>query len=128
MRIRTEHLDGGTCVCHVSGELDAYTAPDLRDALNEELGQGVCWIIVDLDELTYVDSTGLGILVETAKRCRQAGGDVAVACERRNLLRIFHISGTHEILNVVGDVDAAQARLQQLEQARSQDAEDEEAT
>ncbi len=127
MRIDTEIADE-VAVCHASGELDAYTAPELRDALDELLGEGEAWIIVDLQELTYLDSTGLGILVGTAKKCRQAEGDLAVACDRANLLRIFEVSGTQEILNVVGDVGAARHRLASLEQNRSESAGDEEAT
>ncbi len=121
MRIEIDPIDDRTAVCGASGELDAYTAPDLRDALDEQLEAGVSWIIADLKQLTYLDSTGLGILVGTAKKCRQAGGDLAVACDRGNLLRIFQISGTEEILNVVSDVDAARARLQELAQARAGD-------
>jgi anti-sigma B factor antagonist len=119
LRIETELIDDRTAVCRVSGELDAFTAPDLRDALEEVLEAGQTWIIADLKQLTYLDSTGLGILVGTAKKCRQAGGDFAVASQRRNLLRIFQISGTEEILNVVADVEAARARLVDLDQERA---------
>ncbi|MGI5817981.1 MAG: STAS domain-containing protein [Armatimonadota bacterium] len=119
MRIRTEEVGDCRAICHVSGELDAYTAPDLRDALDRLVDNALCWIIADLTELTYLDSTGLGILVGTAKKCRQAGGDLAVACARKNLLRIFQISGTQEILNVLPDIEAATARLQELDRSRS---------
>lgn len=119
LRIETELIGDRTAVCRVSGELDAYTAPDLRDALEEVLKAGRAWIIADLKQLNYLDSTGLGILVGTAKKCRQAGGDLSVASDRRNLMRIFQISGTEEILNVVADVEAAQARLAALGEERA---------
>ena len=120
VKIQTEEVGDRKAICRVSGELDAYTAPELRDALDKLVEDGNSWIIADLTELTYLDSTGLGILVGTAKKCRQAGGDLAVACVRRNLLKIFQISGTQEILNVVEDVDAASCRLEELGQARSE--------
>ncbi len=119
VRIQTEEAGECRAICRISGELDAYTAPDLRDALDKLVDEGSSWIIADLTELTYLDSTGLGILVGTAKRCRQAGGDLAVACARTNLLKIFQISGTQEILNVLPDVEAATARLEELNEARS---------
>ena len=112
VRIQTEDATECRTICRVSGELDAYTAPDLRDTLDELVAEDKCWIVADLTELTYLDSTGLGILVGTAKKCRQAGGDLAVACARKNLLRIFQISGTQEILNVLPDEEAATARLE----------------
>jgi len=128
LRIETDSIDDQTVVCRLSGELDAYTAPDLRDTLDEQVAAGCRWIIVDLADLKYLDSTGLGILVGTAKKCRQADGDLAVACNARNLLKIFQISGTQEILNVVPDVDAAMKRLRELAQARGETAGDEEGT
>lgn len=110
----------GLRVCHVSGELDAYTAPELRDALDAELAgdAGCATMVIDLSDLRYLDSTGLGILVGTAKRCRQAGGDLAVVCSRPNLLKIFQISGTQEILNVMSTVEAALGRVAELREAR----------
>ncbi len=119
MKIQVDDIDEQIAVCRVAGELDAYTAPDLRDRLDELLENDRCWIVADLTELVYVDSTGLGILVGTAKKCRQAGGDLAVACDRRNVLKIFQISGTQEILNVVSDAEAATERLRDLEESRS---------
>jgi len=107
-------------VCSVAGELDAYTAPELRDALDAVLAEGQATIIVDLRELTYLDSTGLGILVGTAKKARHAGGDLAVCCTRPNLLKIFQISGTHEILNLQPTLDEAAERIRQLRDSRGQ--------
>lgn len=118
MRIQVRSADGGYQVCAVSGELDAYTAPDFRDALEAQLEQGHATIVVDMGGLSYLDSTGLGILVGTAKRCRQAGGDLAVVCNRDNLLKIFNISGTQEILNVVPSLQDALERLAQLRETR----------
>jgi len=118
LRIQVRSEDGGYQVCAVSGELDAYTAPDFRDALEAQLEEGHATIVVDMGGLSYLDSTGLGILVGTAKRCRQAGGDLAVVCNRDNLLKIFNISGTQEILNVVPSLQDALERLAQLRETR----------
>lgn len=125
VRIRGKPEDEGASVYSVSGELDAYTAPDLRDALDEALAEGVSWFIVDLTDLAYLDSTGLGILVGTAKKSRQADGDLAVVCAKQNLLKIFSISGTTEILNVVDSVEAAMVRLRELEESRAETGEGE---
>ncbi|MCD6359889.1 MAG: STAS domain-containing protein [Armatimonadetes bacterium] len=118
MRIQVRDEDAEHAICSLSGELDAYTAPDLREALDKLLDEGYSTVVVDMNELQYLDSTGLGILVGTAKKCRQAGGDLAVVCTRPNLLKIFNISGTQEILNVTESVDAAAARLAQLHDMR----------
>jgi len=118
LRIQVRSETDGLRVCSISGELDAYTAPELRDVLDRQLDEGCSTILTDLTDLRYLDSTGLGILVGTAKRCRQAGGDLAVVCTRPNLLKIFQISGTQEILNVTPNQQAALARLSELREAR----------
>ena len=119
MRIHVRSMQQTLRVCSVSGELDAYTAPELRDALDDELKDEHANLIVDLSDLGYLDSTGLGILIGTAKKCRQAGGDLAVVCARENLLKIFQISGTQEILNVMPTLEEAVARLEQLRTGRA---------
>ena len=123
MRIKASRQNDRAQVYAVSGELDAYTAPDLRDTLERALEEGISWLIMDLTDLTYLDSTGLGILVGTARKSRQADGDLAVVCVKPGLLRIFSISGTKEILNVVDSVDAAMQRLQELDESRAETSE-----
>jgi anti-sigma B factor antagonist len=123
VRIKASRQDDRARVYAISGELDAYTAPDLRDTLEKALDEGISWLIMDLTDLTYLDSTGLGILVGTARKSRQADGDLAVVCDKPSLLRIFSISGTKEILNVVDSVDAAMQRLQELDESRAETSE-----
>ena len=118
MRIDVRSLDDGLTIISLNGELDAYTAPDFRDTLVEIVESGVFWVIADLSLVEYIDSVGLGILVGAAKRTGQRGGDIAVVCQRHNLLRVFDVSGTRELLNVVPSLPEAQDFLRQ---ARDED-------
>ena len=92
----------------VAGELDAATVPRLREQLEQCLSGGCRWLLVDLHELEYIDSTGLGLLIGAAKRLAEAGGDLAIACPRPNVMRVFEISGTGPLLRV--QPQEAQAR------------------
>ena len=57
-------------VVTVAGEVDVYTAAQLRTALDEEIAAGRAWLVVDLDEVSFLDSTGLGVLVGRLKLVR----------------------------------------------------------
>jgi len=102
----------------MQGELDAYTAPQLLDAVTGALEQGFVWLVVDLTRVEYIDSVGLGILIGGAKRAGERGGDLAVVSARRNVRKVFDVSGTAEMLNVVDDLPQASTRLDGLRQAR----------
>lgn len=94
-----------------AGELDAYTGPQLRDELTEAVDEGARWLVLDMAQVEYIDSVGLGIIVGAAKRTVARGGNLAVVASRPNVLRVFEISGTRELLNVVGTIAEAQERL-----------------
>lgn len=97
---------------HVSGEVDAYTAPQVRDQMAKALEEeGARWVVADLTETEYIDSLFLGILVGLGKRAGEQDGDITVVCDREHLLRVFDISGTRELLNVVGTAEDAGALI-----------------
>jgi len=107
LRIKTDAIDGWLQKVAVEGELDAYTAPQLLNAVTEALDAGLTWLVVDLRGVEYIDSVGLGILIGGAKRAGERNGDLAVACDRSNVRRVFEVSGTAELLNVVGEFTEA---------------------
>ncbi len=96
-------------VLHVSGELDMATAPTLRQQVVALVGHGAIDLVIDLDGVEFLDSTGLGVLVGSVKRIRTAGGQLRVVCSRRHLLNLFEITRLTEILDLYETVDAAVA-------------------
>ena len=95
----------------LEGELDAYTGPQLREDLGRATEEGAKWLFVDLAAVQYIDSVGLGILVGAAKRAMEVQGNLAVLGPPPNVLRVFEVSGTRELLNVVVSLEEAQERL-----------------
>lgn len=87
----------------VEGEIDAYTAPQLREGLEAvEVQQGAN-IEVDLTNVNYIDSTGLGVFVAFYKRVQREGGDVRLVGLSERIQRLFEITGLSELMNIEGE-------------------------
>jgi anti-sigma B factor antagonist len=84
---------GDCAVLQVTGEVDAYTAPMLRERIREIAAKGAVHLIADLGQVDFLDSTGLGALVGGLKRLREDDGSLALVLATPRILRIFQITG-----------------------------------
>ncbi len=91
-------VDGGRTVVSVVGELDVYTCPRLRDELTRLSAEGQHRLALDLRELAFTDSSGLGVLVGAVKRANNGGGKVALVAVRENILRVLRITGLVRVM------------------------------
>lgn len=96
-------------VLAVKGEVDVYTAPRLREKLVELVSQGKLKVIVDLEGVDFLDSTGLGVLVGGLKRLRSHEGDLQLVCTQQRILKVFEITGLTKVFAIHESVDAAVA-------------------
>lgn len=96
-------------VCRPNGELDAYTVGQFRESLAELAGAPR--LLIDLSDVPFMDSAGLGALIGGIRRTREAGGDVAVACSRPTLTRLLHTTGFDRIVPVTETVEEAASAL-----------------
>ena len=98
--------DVGTyTLCRPVGELDAYTVGQFRESLVELASRPR--LLIDLSEVPFMDSAGLGALIGGIRRAREAEGDVSVACSRPTLTRLLHTTGFDRIVPVTETLDAA---------------------
>lgn len=96
-------------ICRPVGELDAYTVGQFREALGELASEPK--LLIDMSDVPFVDSAGLGALIGGIRRAREAGGDVAVCCNRPTLVRLLHTTGFDRIVTVTDTVTEAAASL-----------------
>ena len=89
---------GDCAVLQITGELDAYTAPFLRDRMRDLTAVGVVNVIADLRQVDFLDSTGLGVLIGGLKRFREHGGSLAPVANQSRILKIFQITGLTAVL------------------------------
>ena len=88
---------GDCAVLQVTGEVDVYTAPMLRERIRDLAAKGVVHLIADLSRVDFLDSTGLGVLVGGLKRLREHGGSLALVISTPRILRIFQITGLTKV-------------------------------
>jgi anti-sigma B factor antagonist len=96
-------------VLAVKGEIDVYSAPRLRERLVELVSEGHRQIVVDLEGVDFLDSTGLGVLVGGLKRLRSNGGDLSLVCTQAPILKVFEITGLTTVFAIAASVDEATA-------------------
>ena len=97
----------GIEVIDVQGEIDIYTAPRLRELLIDLVSQGSYQLIVNLDEVGFLDSAGLGVLVGGLRRVRAHDGSLELVCTQQPILKIFRITGLTEVFGIYETVDQA---------------------
>lgn len=108
LEIHVEH-PGPYSLCRPVGELDAYTVGEFREALSGLTSSNR--LLIDLSDVPFMDSAGLGALIGGIRRAREAGGDVAVACSRPTLTRLLHTTGFDRIVSVTETVESAAEAL-----------------
>ena len=106
LSVSTREQDGRMIV-EVGGEIDVYSAPTLRDQLNGLVAAGHHHLIVDMQGVEFLDSTGLGVLVGGLKRVRAHDGSLRLVCTQERILKIFRITGLTKVFPIHSSVDEA---------------------
>lgn len=97
----------GMTVLAVSGEVDVYSAPTLRDRLTDLIDSGHRTLIVDLSDVAFLDSTGLGTLVAGLNHANESGGSLPLVCRQERILKLFRITGLDTVFTIHDSVDDA---------------------
>ena len=114
LQLSEETLDARTHVIALRGELDVATVPALEEALRAALDAGRTALAIDLLELTFLDSTGLMVLLNGLRRVMRQDGRLVLACTNPTVLRLLDVTGTSSTFTVV------ETREQAIEAARGE--------
>lgn len=91
---------GGVPVLELHGEIDLSTAAVFKETAYRVIESGKTDLIIDLNGLEFMDSTGLGVLVAALKKTSTEGGRICLICERRNILKVFAITGLDKVFTI----------------------------
>lgn len=100
---------GDRTIVEVGGEIDVYTAPKLREQLVDLVNAGKYHLVVDMEAVEFLDSTGLGVLVGGLKRVRAHDGSLHLVCTQERILKIFRITGLTKVFPIHNTVEEAVA-------------------
>jgi anti-sigma B factor antagonist len=99
LSVSTRSADG-CAVVTVAGDVDISTSPELRSALADATASGARAIVVDLSDVSFVDSTALGVLVGAYTAVRNNGGRLAIVNDHEAVLKVLRITALHDVLGV----------------------------
>lgn len=108
--LSSARLTGRAATVAVAGELDVYTAPGLEE-LMRGLGDEVTHLLVDLTGVTFVDSAGVGLLTQSAKRLSARGGVMMLAIDTASVRKIFELTGLDRFFDIHDDPARAAEQL-----------------
>jgi anti-sigma B factor antagonist len=108
MELRTEVSEiGGWTAVTVHGEIDVATSPTLRERLIGLVNDGSAQLVLDLEAVDFLDSTGLGTIVSVLKRARTHCGDLRLVCTEARIRRLFEITGLDKAVPLHASLDDA---------------------
>lgn len=104
--LRVQHFDN-RAVVHVGGEVDLDTCPQLRDALAALVDQGIYQVVVDLERVTFLDSSGIGVLVSAYRRIREHGGSLGLFAPSEKVRRVLELTRVTTLLPICTELEEA---------------------
>jgi anti-sigma B factor antagonist len=92
------------CPC---GRLDAYTSSEIENKLNSLIDAARVQLVVSFQELDYISSSGLRVLLATLKKVRKQHGDIRLACLKSNVKEVFDMAGFSQLFAILDNEEAA---------------------
>lgn len=99
-KMETRSVESKPPIIELEGEVDVYTAPQLKQQMISLLESGARELVVDLTKVDYLDSTALGVLIGGLKRMRERDGNMVLVCPSPRIRRVFEITGLDKIFDI----------------------------
>lgn len=103
----TSCVDQQVGVVVAAGEIDLASVSSVRQAISDHLASGLTLLVLDLSDVTFIDSTGLGVLVGAGKKAAGLGGSMRLVCDNPRILRLLKVTGLSKALTVLPTRDEA---------------------
>ena len=89
----------------VSGEVDLASSPELDTAIIAAIESGSSSLVIDLTDVSFMDSSGLGVIVRGLKRCREADKDLDLVITNERVLKVFGITGLDQVIPIHDSIE-----------------------
>lgn len=90
----------GVPVIELAGEVDAYTSARFRESMVELIENGAVNLVINMENVDYIDSSGLGALVGGLKRASEREGHILIVCSNPQVRKVFEITGLEKVFSL----------------------------
>lgn len=114
-----ERTEGSVHILSLIGSLDGHTFVEFEKRLEQVLGQGTRFLVLDLSQLNYIASAGVGIMVNCLRRVKQAQGNIVLHRPTSIVTQVIEVLGLASLFIIEADLDRAIAQAGGVDQASS---------
>ena len=107
LEVQTRQVDNGVTVVAPTGRLDVAGAPALKDAISEALKNGQPRVVLDMEGISFVDSTGLGSVIAALKQIRSSQGDLRLAAPNQQVRVVLELTTLDRVFPYYSTVEEA---------------------
>jgi anti-anti-sigma factor len=107
LEVQTRQVDNGVTVVAPTGRLDVAGAPALKDAISEALKNGQPRVVLDMEGVSFVDSTGLGSVIAALKQIRSSQGDLRLAAPNQQVRVVLELTTLDRVFPYYSTVEEA---------------------
>lgn len=100
LMISRKLLEGEVMVLDLLGEIDVLTAPKIKDEVTNLVREGFGRVLISLERVGYIDSSGLGVLLGALKKIREINGHMCLVCSNPQIMKIFDITGLTNVFEI----------------------------
>ena len=98
LQIESKQLEEQMVLFEIQGEMDVFSSPAVKQKIAEAVEEGDHYVIIDLRRVSYMDSTGLGVLISGLKRTREHGGNICLLAPHHRVRKILKVTGLENVL------------------------------
>ena len=109
--VRVEDASSDLSILVVGGEVDYEVSPQLKAHMMREIKAGAKRLVLDLSDVTFIDSTAIGVIAGAVEKLDEAGGSLAIVSTHEKVVQIFEITGLDSVITLHASREEALAAL-----------------
>ncbi len=107
LKIQKKRMGNKIAVIEVEGVMDVYTSPKLKEAAMKAIGEGDVYLVIKMRKVSYMDSTGLAILLGALKKSRENKGNISLVSPHRRVMKVLEMIDLRDAFCVCSNIKEA---------------------
>ena len=100
MDISTREIENKISILDIVGEIDLYNAPDIKETIKKSIDKGNIYIVINLDKVSYIDSSGIGVLISSLTNLKKIGGELKIINVYAPILKVFKMTKLDKFFDI----------------------------